>query len=117
LFDSSGIHKQGVPILEPRMAVFYNYHDPRVPLAQEAVDYYRYHPLILNAAFLGNLSAEAQRVLGFGNKIRYLPAFRRTTKHKTLHKVFSKTFAASIWLDDVTERTGERVKRMLGKKG
>jgi hypothetical protein len=116
LFDSSGIHKQGVPILDPRLAVFYNYHDPRVALAQEAVDYYRYHPLILNAAFLGDLSPEAQRVLGFGNKIRYKPAFRRTTQHKTLHKVFSKTFAATIWLDDVTERTGERVKRIFGKK-
>src|SRR3954471_3934472 len=26
LFDTSGIHRQGVPMLEPRCAVFYNYH-------------------------------------------------------------------------------------------
>lgn len=32
LFDTSGIHRQGIPILEPRQAVFYNYHDPDVPL-------------------------------------------------------------------------------------
>src|SRR5205823_1061111 len=27
LFDTSGIHRQGVPMLEPRRAIFYNYHD------------------------------------------------------------------------------------------
>ncbi|MDQ2856339.1 MAG: phytanoyl-CoA dioxygenase family protein, partial [Acidobacteriota bacterium] len=47
LFDTSGIHRQGVPMLEPRRAIFYNYHDPRVPLQKEDVDYYRYHPLLL----------------------------------------------------------------------
>ena len=53
LFDTSGTHRQGVPMLEPRRAVFYNYHDPDVPLQKEDIDYYRYHPLLLNAAFLG----------------------------------------------------------------
>jgi hypothetical protein len=28
LFDTSGIHRQGTPILQPRYAVFFNYHDP-----------------------------------------------------------------------------------------
>lgn len=28
LFDTSGIHRQAMPILEPRNAVFLNYHDP-----------------------------------------------------------------------------------------
>jgi hypothetical protein len=58
LFDTSGIHRQGVPMLEPRQAIFYNYHDPRVQLQAEDVNYYRYHPLLLNAAFLGNLSSD-----------------------------------------------------------
>ena len=71
LFDTSGTHRQGVPMLEPRQAVFYNYHDPDVPLQQEDIDYYRYHPLLLNAAFLGGLSPEDQRILGFGNKTNY----------------------------------------------
>src|SRR5882672_6334614 len=71
LFDTSGTHRQGVPMLEPRRAVFYNYHDPDVPLQQEDIDYYRYHPLLLNAAFLGNLSSDDQRILGFGNKTNY----------------------------------------------
>src|SRR5205807_1681447 len=35
LFDTSGIHRQSVPILEERLAVFYNYHDPAVPLQPE----------------------------------------------------------------------------------
>jgi Phytanoyl-CoA dioxygenase (PhyH) len=116
LFDSSGIHKQGVPILQPRRAVFYNYHDPQVPLAKEAVDYYRYHPLALNAAFLGNLSEEDQRILGFGNTTRYVPAFRRTTEYKNLYKAFSLAFGARLAIADVHERSVERIKRVLKLK-
>lgn len=117
LFDSSGIHKQGVPIVEPRLAVFYNYHDPQVALAGEAVDYYRYHPLLLNAAFVGNLSQESQRILGFGDKRRYQPAFRRTTEHKLLYKTINLAFAASLKIDDFRERAAERMGRILKKKG
>ena len=40
MFDSSCIHRQGIPILEPRQAVFYNYHDPSVPLQPEDVEEY-----------------------------------------------------------------------------
>ena len=49
LFDTSGFHRQSTPILHERNAVFYAYHDPSVPLQQEDIDYYRYHPLQLNA--------------------------------------------------------------------
>jgi hypothetical protein len=35
LFETSGIHGQSWPILEPRHAVFYNYHDPSIPLQEE----------------------------------------------------------------------------------
>jgi hypothetical protein len=117
LFDSSGIHKQGVPILQQRLAVFYNYHNPRVALASEPVDHYRYHPLILNAAFLGSLSAEDQRILGFGDKTRYRPAFRRTTKHKLLYKAINSAFGASLKIDDFRERAVGRINRILKKKG
>jgi hypothetical protein len=41
LFDTTGIHRQGVPILEPRQAVFYTYHGPNVPLQQEDIAYDR----------------------------------------------------------------------------
>ena len=78
-FDTSGIHRQGVPMLEARQALFYNYHhDPSVPLQPDDVKYYRYHPLLLNAAFLGNLSAEDMGIFGFGNKANYPPASRTT---------------------------------------
>ncbi len=116
LFDSSGIHKQAVPILEPRYAVFYNYHDPNVPLAREAIDYYRYHPLTLNAAFLGKLSEESQRILGFGNKTRYTPAFQRTTEHKHFYKTINRMFGACLWVSDFQERAVDRINRILQRK-
>jgi hypothetical protein len=117
LFDSSGIHKQAIPILEPRYAVFYNYHDPNVPLSKEAIDYYRYHPLTLNAAFLGNLSVESQRILGFGNKTRYVPSFQRTTEHKRFYKTINSMFGACLWASDFRERAEDRINRILQRKG
>ena len=38
LFDTSGIHRQGMPILEPRQAIFLNYLDPGVPLQNVDVE-------------------------------------------------------------------------------
>jgi len=32
MFDTSAIHRQSIPITEPREAIFYAYHDPEVPL-------------------------------------------------------------------------------------
>jgi hypothetical protein len=87
LFDTSGIHRQSMPVLEPRQAIFLNYHDPAVPLQAEDVAYYRYHPLILNAAFLGNLSEEDRRVLGFGDKRNYQHGFVRQRRHPFLESV------------------------------
>ncbi len=80
MFDTSGIHRQGVPMLEARQAVFFCYHNPDVPLQKEDAEYNRYHPLLLNAAFLGNLSEEDQRILGFGNESSYIHAFERNSK-------------------------------------
>src|SRR6185312_4671159 len=92
LFDTSGIHRQGVPMLEPRQAIFYNYHDPFVLLQKEDVDYYRYHPLLLNAAFLGNLTSEDTRILGFGNKTNFLPAFYRWSGTPFLQSLSDQAF-------------------------
>ena len=112
LFDTSGTHRQGVPILEPRRAVFYNYHDPDVELDPENVAYYRYHPLLLNAALLGNLSAEDQRVLGFGNKMNFIPAFARRGKYERLHKLFSAALGATQRAEDIQARVSARLKRI-----
>jgi len=89
LFDTSGIHRQSTPILEPRIAAFYCYHDPALPLQQEDIEYGRYHPLLLNAAFLGGLSSEQQRMLGFGGKSE------RTVNNAT-EKIRRLTWVAGI---------------------
>jgi len=111
LFDTSGIHRQGVPMLEPRQAVFYNYHDPRVRLQQEDVDYYRYHPLLLNAAFLGNLSDEDQRILGFGNKTNFQPAFERRASAPLGYDAFSAVFNGQLRMRELSARIAARLKR------
>lgn len=113
LFDSSGIHRQGMPILEPRQAIFLVYHDPHVRLDQENIMYYRYHPLILNAALLGNLSAEDQRILGFGNKTNFQPAFDRSDRAPFGYKTVNAAINAQLRIGNLTERISARLKRVL----
>ena len=98
LFDTSGIHRQAVPVLEPRQAIFFNYHDASVALQAEDVSYYRYHPLLLNAAFLGNLSPEDQRILGFGNKINFQPGFERQGRPPFSYRAFSASYTMQLHL-------------------
>jgi hypothetical protein len=94
--------------------VFYNYHDPNVPLQKEDIDYYRYHPLLLNAAFLGNLCDEDRRILGFGNKTNYIHAFERNPKHTRLQGIFRAVYDAKIPIDNFQHRVVARLKRMFG---
>jgi hypothetical protein len=117
LFDTSGIHRQGIPILEPRQAVFYNYHDPDVPLQADDVEYYRYHPLLLNAAFLGNLSQHDCRILGFGNKTNYQPDFVRKCSHPRLQRWFERLFTANIRVSDFTSKAWGKLRRVVGLRG
>jgi phytanoyl-CoA dioxygenase PhyH len=114
LFDTSGIHRQGVPMLEERQACFFNYHNPNVALQQEDVDYYRYHPLILNAAFLGDLSEEDQRILGFGNKTNFSPAFVRGARDSSVYRALTAAHNAQVKLKSINDRVVARVKRMIG---
>lgn len=114
LFDTSGIHRQGVPMLESRQAIFYNYHDPNVPLQDEDVAYYRYHPLLLNAAFLGDLSDEDRRILGFGNRTNFKPAFEHPDPPSLSYRVISASFSAQLRLGHLRGRIGARLKRMFG---
>lgn len=114
LFDTSGVHRQGVPMLEPRQAVFYNYHNPNVPLQDEDITSYRYHPLLLNAAFLGNLSAEDQRILGFGNRTNFQPAFERSDRPPFIYRASFATFCGQLHVRHLRARIGARLKRILG---
>lgn len=111
LFDTSGIHRQSVPILEPRYAVFFNYHDASVPLSREDIDNYRYHPLVLNAAFLGHLSEEDRRIMGFGNKQNYTRNFVRHSRHSRFQKVFQQSFDTKLLLDNLRDRVRDRLAR------
>jgi hypothetical protein len=113
LFDTSGIHRQGVPMLEERQACFFNYHDPHVPLQREDVDHYRYHPLLLNAAFLGGLCEDDQRILGFGDQTNFQPAFVRSSRTSIFHGMFDVAFHAEVRLRKLKERIAARVRRTL----
>ncbi len=113
LFDTSGIHRQGVPMLEARQAVFYNYNDPQVRLQKEDVTYYRYHPLLLNAAFLGRLSGEDQRILGFGNQTNFQPAFERQARIPLGYHAFSAVFSGQLRARELRDRITARLRRML----
>jgi len=116
LFDTSGIHRQSVPILEERQAIFLNYHDPSVPLQTEDVAYYRYHPLLLNAAFLGNLTDEDRRILGFGNKTNYLPGFERAEQHTLFQATMRFSYDVKLLVRDARLRVTGKLKRLLGFK-
>ncbi len=115
LFDTSGIHRQGVPMLEERQAIFYNYHYPLVPLQKDDIEYYRYHPLLLNAAFLGDLSKEDERVLGFGRKTNYIPAFQRTEKHTIFQECFRLLYMGKLHTTDFQESLKAIMRRAFGK--
>jgi Phytanoyl-CoA dioxygenase (PhyH) len=117
LFDTSAIHRQGIPMLESRQAVFYAYHDPAVPLQKEDVDYYRYHPLLLNAAFLGDLSEEDRRILGFGNRTNFQPAFERRDQPPLIYNAYYASLTAGLRFQQLRERIVARLKRTFHRSG
>jgi len=112
LFDTTGIHRQAYPILERRHAIFLNYHDPSVPLQDEDVRYYRYHPLILNAAFLGDMTDEDRRILGFGNQTNYIRSFERQPAHEGFQNLMTSVFDSKLRFD----RFRRRVMRKLARR-
>lgn len=113
LFDTSGIHRQSTPILEERQAVFYCYHDPAIPLQKEDLDYYRYHPLHLNAAFLGNLTDEDQRILGFGNTTNFQPGYERSPQHTFFQTLVAKAYDGKVLLSEIYQRAKGKVTRRV----
>jgi len=116
LFDTTVIHRQGVPMLEPRQAIFYAYHDPSIRIQDEDIYYYRYHPLMLNAAFLGGLSREDQRVLGFGDKTNFQPGFNRHGDPPMIYRAYCASLGASLRWEQFRERMAARWRRILGNQ-
>jgi len=116
MFDTSAIHRQSIPILEPRQAVFFGYHNPTIPLQPEDISYYRYHPLLLNAAFLGGLSSEDHRILGFGNKTNLQPAFQRRDRPPFIYDLFAASHGARLHIKHLQQRIVAKLKRILGRR-
>jgi len=114
LFDTSGFHRQNVPILEPRQAVFFAYHDPKLPLQEEDLEYYRYHPLQLNAAFLGNLTDKDRRILGFGNATNLQPGYQRKPRHASFQALVGRSFDAKVFGGEFHQRVKAKLKRLTG---
>jgi hypothetical protein len=111
MFDTSGIHRQGVPMLEPRQAVFFNYHDPQVRLQESDRKFHRYHPLLLNAAFLGDLTPEDQKILGFGNKTNFIPAYSRPAKPPLVYRAINTLFNIQLRAASLRDRIAHRFSR------
>jgi len=116
MFDTSGIHRQGVPMLERRHAIFFNYHDPQIRLQEDDRKFYRYHPLLLNAAFLGDLSPEDQKVLGFGNKTNFIPAYTRPANPPLLYNVFVATLNLQLHARSLRERIAAKLNQLRNRK-
>src|SRR6266550_1125737 len=114
LFDTSGFHRQNVPILEPRHAVFLAYHDPKIPLQPEDLEYYRYHPLQLNAAFLGNLTDEDRRILGFGNKTNFQRGYERRSRHAHFQVIVERNYDAKVYWEEFHQRVRAKLKSLMG---
>ncbi|HEX3229605.1 MAG TPA: hypothetical protein VHQ95_11595, partial [Pyrinomonadaceae bacterium] len=66
---------------------------------------------LLNAAFLGQLSEEDQRVLGFGDKRNFQPAFVRDDQPSLIYRFCSGSLGAQVRLLDLKERLKARLKR------
>jgi len=115
LFDTSIVHRQGVPMLESRQAIFYAYHHPSIRLQEEDFRYNRYHPLYLNAAFLGGLSPEDQRILGFGDKTNFQPGFVRPENPPPAHYAYRASLEVSLRWKQFCERMKARGNRIAGK--
>jgi len=92
---------------------FYNYRDPAVPLSPDNIESYRYHPLLLNAAFLGNLTPEDQSILGFGDKTNFIPAFERKPGHEAFQAWRVRMFGAKVVLEEFGSRVAARLRRIL----
>src|ERR1051326_3122766 len=111
MFDTSGIHRQGVSMLGPRQAVFFNYHDRAVRLQEADRKFHRYHPLLLNAAFLGDLTDDDQQLLGFGNKGHFIHAYQRPAKPPLLYDLAQRTLDVQLRVKSVAERIRSKLSR------
>ncbi len=122
LFDTSGIHCQSTPVLTKRNVIFFNYHDPAVPLQDIDVEYGRYRPLMLNAGFLPPLSSDDQRILGFGAALGAavgagVPGRAGTRRYTRIHDTLAAMMKLRLEIqefDRQRRRVTNKLARMFG---
>ncbi len=120
LFDTSGIHRQTTPVLTPRNVLFLNFHSPSVPIQQLDVNYGRYRPLLLNAAFLPAMDDEDRRILGFGNMKGQAPeqcvvGRAAARRYPGLHAAVAVALAARLEVQEC-QRQARRVTSWFGRQ-
>ena len=120
LFDTAGIHRQTTPVLKPRNVLFLNFHDPAVAIQSLDVEQGRYQPLLLNAAFLPEMTDEDRRILGFGARkgrsVRDCTVGRpRTRRYPVLHTAISGALATRLEIQEM-QRQVRRVTRGIGRR-
>ena len=71
--------------------------------------------MLLNAAFLGNLTEEDKRVLGFGDKRSYQENHVRKTGHRTYHAAVQQFFDLKLRWEEFRGRVAARLDRLLGR--
>jgi hypothetical protein len=111
IFDTSGIHRQTYPVLEPRNIAFFNFHDPSFPIQNLDKSYDRYAPLLLNAAFLKDLTKEQERILGFGDERYFEDGFVPKQRYPSLHGLVKAGLNLRLFGQDV----GQFYKRVVAK--
>ena len=118
LIDTAGVHRQTTPVLDPRNVMFFNYHDPAVPLQDEDMLAGRYRPIQLNAGFLPeNLTPDQARLLGFG-RARAAPAHEgvigraELRRYPVLHDTVAFALAARLEIQEA-QRTVRQLRRAV----
>jgi hypothetical protein len=72
--------------------------------------------LLLNAAFLGDLSPEDQKMLGFGNKTNFIPAHIRPAQPLFLYNVFMGTLNLQLRARSLHERVVAKLNQMRNRE-
>lgn len=123
LFDTAGVHRQTSPVLEPRNVMFFNYHDPAVPLQDEDANAGRYRPIALNAGFLPEtLTPEQSRLLGFGQAL-HRPAHEgvigraNVRRYPLLHDGVAAALAVRLEAQEVNRTLRQLRRAVLSRLG
>jgi len=74
-------------------------------------------PLALTCSNVCDLTEDDQRVLGFGNKTNYVPAFERAPAYEGLQATFRFALYARMHARQFSARVRDKVKRTLSRNG